>query len=109
VNDAQAVVTLNLSSVSGDSAGSSGNGGGIENHGTATIYRSILSNNSSIGGSGCCVAVGAIKPAVQYGPDDNQQLHHPSQLGWLILGFFFSIITLIVLLLLPSKRTTNAR
>jgi hypothetical protein len=27
---------------------------------------------------------------------------------WLILGFFFSIITLIVLLLLPSKRTTNA-
>jgi uncharacterized BrkB/YihY/UPF0761 family membrane protein len=28
--------------------------------------------------------------------------------GWLILGFFFSIITLIVLLLLPSKRTTNA-
>jgi uncharacterized BrkB/YihY/UPF0761 family membrane protein len=30
-------------------------------------------------------------------------------LGWLILGFFFSIITLIVLLLMPSKRTTNAR
>jgi hypothetical protein len=29
--------------------------------------------------------------------------------GWLILGFFFSIITLIILLLLPSKRTTNAR
>jgi len=29
-------------------------------------------------------------------------------LGWLILGFFFSIITLIVLLLLPSKRTTDA-
>jgi uncharacterized BrkB/YihY/UPF0761 family membrane protein len=29
-------------------------------------------------------------------------------LGWLILGFFFSIITLIVLLVLPSKRTTNA-
>ena len=26
--------------------------------------------------------------------------------GWLILGFFFSIITLIVILLLPSKRTT---
>jgi multisubunit Na+/H+ antiporter MnhB subunit len=30
-------------------------------------------------------------------------------LGWLILGFFFSIITLIVLLLMPSKRTTDAR
>jgi uncharacterized BrkB/YihY/UPF0761 family membrane protein len=30
-------------------------------------------------------------------------------LGWLVLGFFFSIITLIVLLVLPSKRTTNAR
>ena len=29
-------------------------------------------------------------------------------LGWLILGFFFSIITLVVLLLLPSKRTTHA-
>ena len=29
-------------------------------------------------------------------------------LGWLILGFFFSIITLIVLLVLPSKRTTDA-
>jgi uncharacterized BrkB/YihY/UPF0761 family membrane protein len=29
-------------------------------------------------------------------------------LGWLILGFFFSIITLVVLLLLPSKRTTYA-
>jgi hypothetical protein len=28
--------------------------------------------------------------------------------GWLILGFFFSFIALIVLLLLPSKRTTNA-
>ena len=27
--------------------------------------------------------------------------------GWLILGFFFSIITLIVILLLPSKTTTN--
>ena len=30
-------------------------------------------------------------------------------IGWLILGFFFSIITLILLLLLPYKRTTNAR
>jgi hypothetical protein len=30
-------------------------------------------------------------------------------LGWLILGFFFSIITLIVLLVLPSKRTTDSR
>ena len=28
--------------------------------------------------------------------------------GWLIVGFFFSIITLIVLLVLPSKRTTDA-
>ena len=28
-------------------------------------------------------------------------------LGWLILGFFFSLITLIVILLLPSKRTTR--
>lgn len=27
---------------------------------------------------------------------------------WLILGFFFSLITLIVILLMPSKRTTNA-
>jgi uncharacterized BrkB/YihY/UPF0761 family membrane protein len=27
--------------------------------------------------------------------------------GWLILGFFFSLITLIVLLLLPSKTTTD--
>jgi hypothetical protein len=27
--------------------------------------------------------------------------------GWTILGFFFTIITLIVLLLLPSKRTTD--
>jgi hypothetical protein len=29
-------------------------------------------------------------------------------LGWLILGFFFSLITLIIVLLLPSKRTTEA-
>ena len=29
---------------------------------------------------------------------------HP--IGWLILGFFFVLIALIVLLLLPSKRTT---
>ncbi len=29
---------------------------------------------------------------------------HP--IGWLVLGFFFSIITLIVILLLPSKHTT---
>ena len=28
--------------------------------------------------------------------------------GWLILGFFFSLITLIVVLLLPSKRVTDA-
>jgi hypothetical protein len=28
-------------------------------------------------------------------------------LGWVILGFFFSILALIVLLLLPSKRTTE--
>jgi hypothetical protein len=27
--------------------------------------------------------------------------------GWTILGFFFTLITLIVLLLLPSKRTTG--
>jgi multisubunit Na+/H+ antiporter MnhB subunit len=27
--------------------------------------------------------------------------------GWLILGFFFSLITLIVVALLPSKRTTD--
>ena len=27
--------------------------------------------------------------------------------GWLILGFFFSLISLIVLLVLPSKRTTD--
>ena len=27
--------------------------------------------------------------------------------GWLILGFFFSIITLVIVLLLPSKRTTE--
>jgi len=27
--------------------------------------------------------------------------------GWLVLGFFFSLITLIVLLLLPSKTTTD--
>lgn len=29
---------------------------------------------------------------------------HP--VGWLILGFFFTIISLIVLLILPSKRAT---
>jgi len=29
-------------------------------------------------------------------------------MGWLILGFFFSVIALVVLLLLPSKRTTDA-
>jgi hypothetical protein len=28
--------------------------------------------------------------------------------GWLILGFFFSLIVLIIVALLPSKRTTNA-
>jgi hypothetical protein len=28
--------------------------------------------------------------------------------GWVILGFFFSILALIVLLLLPSKRTTES-
>ena len=27
--------------------------------------------------------------------------------GWLILGFFFSLITLIVIALMPSKRTTE--
>ncbi len=27
--------------------------------------------------------------------------------GWLILGFFFSLITLVVILLMPSKRTTD--
>jgi len=30
---------------------------------------------------------------------------HP--IGWLILGFFFTLIALIILLLLPSKRTTE--
>jgi hypothetical protein len=28
-------------------------------------------------------------------------------LGWVILGFFFSLIALLVLALLPSKRTTE--
>jgi hypothetical protein len=28
--------------------------------------------------------------------------------GWLILGLFFSLITLVIVLLLPSKRTTDA-
>jgi hypothetical protein len=27
--------------------------------------------------------------------------------GWLILGFFFSLLSLIVILVLPSKRTTE--
>jgi len=27
--------------------------------------------------------------------------------GWLILGFFFSLITLVIVALLPSKRTTE--
>jgi uncharacterized BrkB/YihY/UPF0761 family membrane protein len=31
---------------------------------------------------------------------------HP--IGWLILGFFFSLIALIIVLLLPSKVTTRA-
>ncbi len=30
---------------------------------------------------------------------------HP--VGWVILGFFFSIITLVVILLMPSKLTTD--
>jgi hypothetical protein len=29
--------------------------------------------------------------------------------GWLVLGFFFSLLSLIVILLLPSKRTTEQR
>jgi uncharacterized BrkB/YihY/UPF0761 family membrane protein len=29
-------------------------------------------------------------------------------LGWLILGLFFSLITLVIVLLLPSKRTTDS-
>jgi hypothetical protein len=28
-------------------------------------------------------------------------------IGWTILGFFFTLITLIVILVLPSKRTTE--
>jgi uncharacterized membrane protein len=28
--------------------------------------------------------------------------------GWVILGFFFSVLALILVLLLPSKRTTDA-
>jgi hypothetical protein len=28
--------------------------------------------------------------------------------GWLVLGMFFSLITLVVVLLLPSKRTTDS-
>ena len=28
-------------------------------------------------------------------------------LGWLILGFFFSLLALLVIALLPSKRTTD--
>lgn len=28
--------------------------------------------------------------------------------GWLILGFFFSLIALVIVALLPSKRTTRA-
>jgi hypothetical protein len=30
---------------------------------------------------------------------------HP--VGWLILGFFFTLIALIIILLMPSKRTTQ--
>jgi len=29
-------------------------------------------------------------------------------IGWLILGFFFSLLALIVVALLPSKRTTDS-
>lgn len=29
-------------------------------------------------------------------------------LGWLILGFFFFVLALILILILPSKRTTQA-
>ena len=52
-NDPQAVLTLNLSSVSGNSTSSSGNGGGIENDGTATLNVSSVSGNTTgSGGAG---------------------------------------------------------
>ena len=49
-NDAQALVTLNGSMVSGNTTG--GNGGGIENHGTATLNFSTVSGNAGASGGG---------------------------------------------------------
>jgi hypothetical protein len=49
-NDAQAVMTLNGSIVSGNTT--SDNGGGIENHGTATLNISTVSGNGGSSGGG---------------------------------------------------------
>ena len=49
-NDAQAVMTLNGSIVSGNTTG--GNGGGIENNGTATLTLSNVSGNTASNGGG---------------------------------------------------------
>ena len=47
-NDPQAVMTLNSSTVSGNTGTS---GGGIWNEGTATLNKSMISNNASTGGA----------------------------------------------------------
>ena len=49
-NDAQAVMTLTSSIVSGNTT--DGNGGGIENHGTATLNFSTVSGNTGSSGGG---------------------------------------------------------
>jgi len=50
VNDAQAVMTLNFSTVSDNTT--AGNGGGIENQGIATLVGSTVSGNTGLSGGG---------------------------------------------------------
>ncbi len=101
-NDGQAVMTLNVSIVSGNTTVNNGggienkgtatlnfstvlgntssSGGGIENNGTATLNVSVVSNNSSTGGSEFFARRwGAVQRAVQHGSDDTQLFHCASQ------------------------------
>ena len=79
--------TLNVSTVSGNTGTS---GGGIVNNGTATLNLSAVSNNSSIGGSGGFCGGGGLSNGMSTGTTTIELLYHGRQHAAYVGGGIFA-------------------
>jgi hypothetical protein len=85
-NNAQAVMTLNGSTVSGNTAGTGG--GGITNDGTATLNWSMVTNNASTGGVQTWSGGGGLSTTKTSTTALNHSIVRANSATWLAGGIF---------------------